>query len=281
MAYRGFESLPLRCSAAGPAGCDLAESAARPADNIQIVGLPISKSELERLGFRLISSDQPEPKDLFTLRSVLDEYGRVLDVTATDVGQRLGVDPTPRVKSLGTTLDKLRRNDGSGLRTMQDLAGMRIVKDFGRVGQDHLCNAVVEQFREGGREPKVIDRRETPAHGYRAVHVVLYPEGLPVEVQIRTRLQDDWANLFEKLADRIGRGIRYGEPPDPAVGNLQVENEVRAQAVRVALKLSEAMNNYELGEEADGASLAHKLERVRLDAIVQEFGELIEAAFGP
>lgn len=23
-----------------------------------------------------------------------------------------------------------------------------------------------------------------------------------------------WADLFEKLADRVGRGIRYGEPPD-------------------------------------------------------------------
>ena len=34
-----------------------------------------------------------------------------------------------------------------------------------------------------------------------------------VEVQVRTRLQHEWAEIFEKLADLLGRGIRYGEPP--------------------------------------------------------------------
>lgn len=35
-----------------------------------------------------------------------------------------------------------------------------------------------------------------------------------MEIQLRTKLQHEWANLFEKLADRVGRGIRYGEPPE-------------------------------------------------------------------
>ncbi|MGH3722296.1 MAG: hypothetical protein ACRDRI_26350 [Pseudonocardiaceae bacterium] len=35
-----------------------------------------------------------------------------------------------------------------------------------------------------------------------------------MEIQLRTQLQHEWVDLFEKLADRVGRGIRYGEPPE-------------------------------------------------------------------
>lgn len=30
------------------------------------------------------------------------------------------------------------------------------------------------------------NRRETPSYGYRAVHVIVFPDGIPVEIQIRT-----------------------------------------------------------------------------------------------
>jgi hypothetical protein len=44
----------------------------------------------------------------------------------------------------------------------------------------------------------------------------VFPDGFPVEIQVRTRLQHEWAELFEKLADQLGRGIRYGEPLNTA-----------------------------------------------------------------
>jgi hypothetical protein len=50
-------------------------------------------------------------------------------------------------------------------------------------------------------------------HGYAAVHVVVFPDDAPIEIQIRTAWQHEWAELFEKLADLVGRGIRYGESP--------------------------------------------------------------------
>lgn len=34
-----------------------------------------------------------------------------------------------------------------------------------------------------------------------------------VEIQVRTLLQGLWANIYERLADGLGRGIRYGELP--------------------------------------------------------------------
>jgi hypothetical protein len=60
-----------------------------------------------------------------------------------------------------------------------------------------------------------VDRIAEPASGYRALHVVARIEGIPVEIQVRTRLQHVWAETFERVADRWGRQIRYGEPPDP------------------------------------------------------------------
>jgi hypothetical protein len=56
----------------------------------------------------------------------------------------------------------------------------------------------------------VIDRRERPSHGYRAMHVVVQQQGKPVEIQVRTRLQHLWAELSEKLSDVEDPSIKYG-----------------------------------------------------------------------
>ena len=47
-------------------------------------------------------------------------------------------------------------------------------------------------------------------------------DGVSIEIQIRTLLQHLWADLMERLADRLGRQIRYGEPPN-AVPGMGVE----------------------------------------------------------
>src|SRR6266704_1936073 len=65
------------------------------------------------------------------------------------------------------------------LTQIQDIAGCRIVT------------------------PDIIDRRDTPSHGYRAVHVIVRHSGKLVEIQVRTALQHLWAELSEKLADLI------------------------------------------------------------------------------
>lgn len=90
---------------------------------------------------------------------------------------------------------------------------MRIVGDFDRRGQDGVVAQLCTLFGDEDRAPKIIDRRAVPMHGYRAVHVIVFPDGEPIEIQVRTARQHEWAELFEKLADLVGRGIRYGEPP--------------------------------------------------------------------
>ena len=86
---------------------------------------------------------------------------------------RLGVDATSRLKTVNTIIEKLRR-EKMRLAEMQDIAGLRIV----------------------GRHPR---------HGYRAVHVIPEVDGFLVEIQVRTRLQDSWAQGMERLADQAGR----------------------------------------------------------------------------
>lgn len=176
--------------------------------------LPMSKSQIERLGARLVrSGGSPADEDLDALHRLLSAYGATLERTSAKAREALGVAPTARVKNTGTILEKLDRYGGSWLKSLQDIAGMRIVGDFDRTGQNELVAAIVELFGSEERPPKVVDRRAQPVQGYRAVHVIVFPDGIPVEIQVRTSRQHEWAELFEKLADRVGRGVRYGEPP--------------------------------------------------------------------
>jgi hypothetical protein len=117
---------------------------------------------------------------------------------------------TSRTKTTGTLVEKLQRNRGMALSRMQDIAGVRLVVEMNRSEQDELVDLIVDLFPGADK----IDRRQEPSHGYRAVHVVVEIDQRFAEIQIRTVLQDLWAQLTERLADVWGRGIRYGELPD-------------------------------------------------------------------
>ncbi len=110
-------------------------------------------------------------------------------------------------------MEKLRRNGGHTLGSIHDLGGMRLVVPGGREEQDRVADHVRKLFAEEVRAPKMIDRRVDPIQGYRALHVIIYPDDYPIEVQVRTEWQHLWAEWFERLADQYGRGIRYGESP--------------------------------------------------------------------
>jgi ppGpp synthetase/RelA/SpoT-type nucleotidyltranferase len=178
-----------------------------------LVADPLSTAQLERLGKRLIASDGPIDDDLQLLHRLLVVRSDLLKHAIARVRDGLGFAPTSRVKNTGTILEKLRRQGGWTLGGMQDLAGMRIVGEFDRRGQDAVVDQISVLFAGEARPPRIIDRRAEPMHGYRAVHVIVFPEGAPIEIQVRTLWQHEWAELFEKLADRVGRAIRYGERP--------------------------------------------------------------------
>jgi ppGpp synthetase/RelA/SpoT-type nucleotidyltranferase len=104
------------------------------------------------------------------------------------------------------------------LHSMQDLAGFRVVGVLSFADQDRLAAEIARRFPADPREPRIRDRRAEPSYGYRAVHVIVSLDDVTIEVQVRTLGQHMWADLMERLADRLGRQIRYGDAPAPQAG---------------------------------------------------------------
>jgi hypothetical protein len=130
------------------------------------VPLPLTKSQIERLGRRLVEVSEPAAADIASLHEVLRAYALTLEAAGQRLRDATGLRPTARIKNTGTILEKLRRHRGSGLKSIQDLAGMRVVGAFDRRGQDELVREVVCLFNDAPRSPKVIDRRARPVNGY-------------------------------------------------------------------------------------------------------------------
>jgi ppGpp synthetase/RelA/SpoT-type nucleotidyltranferase len=184
--------------------------------------------------------------DWALLERVLDAYQEALD-SAQAVLEAAGHRPTSLVKSTSTLVDKLRRV--TSFKSLQDVAGLRIVlgDGGGRMEQDRVVAGVQAAFAAVGSPTRVIDRRSAPSHGYRAVHVIVTHDGLPVEVQIRTPLQDLWAQILERLGDAWGRGLRYGEPlehPDKRVVD-GFDGLTRADLVTLVQRVGEMIDDLE------------------------------------
>jgi hypothetical protein len=146
--------------------------------------------------------------------------------------------PSARVKTLATIREKLQR-ESVRLSQIQDIAGARIVTEGGLDTQDQIRDAVVAAF-PGAR---VFDRRERPSYGYRAVHVVVTCQAVPVEIQIRTSDQHRWAEIFERLADTFGRQIRYGGEPDEP--NADFFGITHRDVIELMMVLSEVISSKE------------------------------------
>ena len=104
--------------------------------------LPLSKTQIDKLGDRLRDLPEPDPADLELLERVLDVYGAALKIVVARLLQ-LGLVPTARQKVTATIVKKLRRDRGFKLRAIQDLVGARVVLD----GDLDLQDATVDRFR--------------------------------------------------------------------------------------------------------------------------------------
>lgn len=162
--------------------------------------LPVSRTQFNKLGERLAAAEAVSDEDYELLKQALGAYEEAQLAVLRRLGE-LGFTATGRTKSTGTLIDKLRRHR-TRLSTMQDLAGARLVVEGSRPAQDDAVAEIVRGFSTAGKAPEVDDRRSEPSSGYRAVHVIVTVDGLPVEIQVRTGLQDLWAQAYERLGDR-------------------------------------------------------------------------------
>src|SRR4051812_26864902 len=182
-----------------------------------------SKTQIDRLGDRL-KRGQITEEDL----RLLDRYRRTFtpayEVVVGDIRDKLGLEPTGRLaKSTTSIVDKLKR-ESIRLTQIQDIAGCRlIVEDI--TEQESVIKSLTGFFRQA----TVIDRRAKPSHGYRAVHVVVNHDGKLIEIQVRTSLQQVWAELSEKYSDVIDSSIKYGGGDKGLQKSLQTISEIIAE----------------------------------------------------
>jgi len=170
----------------------------------------LSKSQIDRLGDRL-RKGRPSEADLRLLDEYRLSFGDAYDVIIRTIREKLHLEPTGRpTKTPSSIAEKLRR-ESIRLSQIQDIAGCRIiVPDV--FTQDHATAILRDTFPE----TRVMDRRMNSSHGYRAVHVIVMTQGVSVEIQVRTALQDLWAELSERLSDVVDSSIKYGggDPED-------------------------------------------------------------------
>jgi len=140
---------------------------------------------------------------------LLDEYRRsfaaAYESVVLAVGEQLGLQPTGRpAKSTTSVSEKLRR-ESIRLTQIQDIAGCRLV-----VADVPAQKRVVQELTRIFPVATIVDRRRTPSHGYRAVHIIVLSNQKLIEIQVRTALRHTWAELSEKFSDVVDPAIKYG-----------------------------------------------------------------------
>ncbi|GAA1926716.1 hypothetical protein GCM10009689_01790 [Brevibacterium antiquum] len=206
---------------------------------------PWSQNDLRALGKALRDDTQPPskaPDYEEVLAWYLDFSGDVLQYLENLDWAPLGLTATPgtsRPKTIGTLVEKLRRDPSTPLQNVGDLAGVRIDAEMTLSVQTAFAESVAAMVRDEVGEKNVFikDLRDGDHSGYRAVHVLAkFPAGR-CEIQLRTRLQSAWANAYELLAMIVGRGIRYGESPSIVPARGLVESMQRQSGTLASLEV--------------------------------------------
>ena len=225
-----------------------------------------------KLGVRLASGDPISAEDDQALEELVACHLRALELARPrldSLARAAGTPPlhiTARAKTTGTIIEKLRREDRMSLARMGDLAGFRIVGAFDLDGQDRLYEEIARRFPPDPRPAKPIDRRLNPSHGYRALHAAVSFDGVSIEIQIRTVAQHIWADLMERIADRLGRQIRYGDPPTPPKGGSNRDaakfRRDAARIIKLMMDLSEDLASEQFVGLESAATASEQLDGV-------------------
>lgn len=206
----------------------------------------LSNTQLDRLGTRLRDSEVPTAED----REMFESYRLAFDDAHRQVESDLGAIArevteaatlTTRQKTLKSTVAKLRRIP-TRLSQIEDIAGCRVVVRRLSMQDDVFAHVATSLSVTRSR-----DYRDSPQHGYRAVHLVVRDGGgYRVELQIRTSLQDEWANMSEAIAIEHDIEVKYGNGPAPVHVELA--------------RLSDAMSRDDLFQETpDGDDFLKRL----------------------
>lgn len=140
--------------------------------------------------------------------------GKVKNIRGAVVAQRL--------KRMPTILDKLNREPNMAYTTMQDLGGVRAI-----VSNNKQVRSIVEKYKQSSNhlleDEKDYITSPRAKDGYRSHHLIYKYDshlksaeqynGMRIEVQIRTKLQHNWATAVETMGVILGQQLksRQGE----------------------------------------------------------------------
>lgn len=129
-----------------------------------------------------------------------------------------------RLKRLPRIIEKLTRDNRSNLSRMQDIGGCRaILPDL--VTVERVRRRIHKNKWDVTRED---DYNVSPkSTGYRGVHVIIRKFDRPIEIQLRTPSQHDWALSVERIDLRRRYGLKDDNGPD------EVLNLLRASAYAI------------------------------------------------
>jgi len=139
------------------------------------------------------------------------------------------------------------------------------------LGQDKAVRRLEELFPNSNLK----DRRKMPSHGYRAVHVIVPHSNKLVEIQIRTSLQQSWAELSEKVSDVVDPLIKYGAGDEEARFVLNSLSRVieKYETSELRLALDELKDSKPEGAISDAIKNAQAAKK---QAIIDSLGEASE-----
>ena len=224
------------------------------------MGTP-SKSAVRKAGSKLrqYASGNCSPEEAEAALQIVSEYRAAFSEPMLKVNnglrsflRTLGLsgEVSQRLKRESTILEKItHREKGLDLSRMRDIGGCRVVlnndsvEDLYRL-QSHILACWPEMT-------KVVDYVRTPrTSGYRAIHIIVRRDGLPIEIQLRTQNMHTWAQLSEAFSYFLGEN--YKRDGDSTVqkylrllatvvftGNTEQEKELKQLEASVRAMMSE------------------------------------------
>jgi ppGpp synthetase/RelA/SpoT-type nucleotidyltranferase len=178
----------------------------------------MTKSQINKLGEKLRKAFELDTETLLQLQQVRASYDKPMLEAQTRL-RKLGFEATSRLKTTNTIIEKLRR-ERTRLAEMQDIGGLRIVSQVDRSKQDEIVKRIFDVFS--------------------ITRVRL------IEIQVRTQLQDLWAQAMERLADETGRAIRYGGAPQRRREDVESLLNISHEIAEVEVMLTK-LNQMEVG----------------------------------
>ena len=138
---------------------------------------PLSNTRIDRLGDHLkkgtVDEEDVRLLDLYRL-SFSDAYHAVV----SRIADATGVQPTGRPSKSTVSITAKLQRESIRLSQIQDIAGCRLIVET-LSEQDKLVTVLQGLFED----ISVVDRREQPSNGYRAVHLIVSYLNKMIEIQ--------------------------------------------------------------------------------------------------